>query len=528
MSYAGEGRRTRKGGAALGLFRKKRDFAKDVEAFNQGLAGLKVSSTLEENVALMKKLFENVDIMRYRFVEADGRKDVAIIFSDGLVNAAVINDNILRPMMRGEPLPKGPDRMKRLTGEVVQISESELTSEFERLIPAVSYGDTILFAEGSDEAAVLNTKSFATRSVMEPDSEKALSGPREGFTESIMQNLSMLRRRARTSDLKIRQLTLGRITQTSVMVCYLDGVVNRGALEELMNRLSKIDIDGVLDSNYVTELIREHRKSLFRTVGYTERPDVVIGKILEGRIAVLVDGTPVALTLPYLFIENFQSNEDYYLSFYYTSFSRMLRMLGFFMTVSVPGLYIATVAFQHEMLPSPLLLSITAERASVPLPAALEAFLMLVTFDILRETGVRMPTNIGQALSIVGALVIGQAAVEAKLVAAPMIIVVAVTGITSLLVPKLNAPVIYLRLFVLLLSSMFGFFGLTMSLSIILIHLICLTSFGVPCLALDGNLSRQRVKDIAIRAPWWDMATRPDELSKNRTRQKPPGGPDHA
>jgi spore germination protein KA len=169
-------------------------------------------------------------------------------------------------------------------------------------------------------------------------------------------------------------MTVGRVTQTCVMVCYLDGVVNRGALEELMRRLSAIDIDGILDSNYLTELIREHRHSLFRTIGYTERPDVVVGKLLEGRIAVLVDGTPVALTVPYLFIEHFQSSEDYYLSFYYTSFSRLLRMLGFFMTISVPGLYIAIVAFHHEMLPSPLLLNITAERASVPLPAALEAF----------------------------------------------------------------------------------------------------------------------------------------------------------
>lgn len=510
------------------IYRKKRDFAKEVDAFHQGLKELKVSATLEENLALMKKLFENVDIMRYRFVEADGRKDIAVIFTDGVVNSAIINDNILRPLMGGEPLPEGADRMKRLTGEVIQISESELTSEYERLIAAVSYGDTILFAEGSDEAAILNTKSFPTRSVIEPDSEKTLAGPREGFTESIMQNISMVRRRARTSDLKIRHLTLGRVTQTCVMVCYLDGVVNRGALEELMRRLTKIDIDGVLDSNYITELIREHRHSLFRTIGYTERPDVVVGKLLEGRIAVLVDGTPVALTLPFLFIENFQSNEDYYLSFYYTSFSRMLRMLGFFMTVTVPGLYIAVVAFHHEMLPSPLLLSITAERSSVPLPAALEAFIMLITFDILRETGIRMPTNIGQALSIVGALVIGQAAVEAKLVAAPMIIVVAITGITNLLVPKLNAPVIYIRMFVLLLSSMFGFFGLTMSLSMVLIHLLTLTSFGIPCVALDGNLSRQRVKDVAIRAPWWSMTTRPDEISKNRTRQRPPEGPDHA
>ncbi len=512
----------------MGLFRKKRDLAQEVTAFNQGLSDLKVSASLEENVALMKKLFENVDIMHYKYVTQDGRNECALIFSDGLVSSTIVNDNILRPLMDIAELPKGPDRMKRMIGEVVQINEAVLADEFDKIVNSVTYGDTVLFAEGCQEAAILNSKSLPIRSVTEPDSEKNLSGPREGFNESIMQNVAMVRRRARTNDLKIRTMALGRRTKTTVVVCYLDGVVNRGVLDELMNRLSKIDIDGVLDSNYIYELIREHRFSPFRTAGYTERPDVVVARLLEGRIAILVDGTPAVLTVPYLFIENFQAGEDYYLSFYYTSFSRMLRILGFFMTISVPGLYIAIVAFQHEMLPSPLLINITAERQSAPLPAAVEAFVMLIVFDILRETGVRMPTNIGQALSIVGALVIGQAAVEAKLVAAPMIIVVAITGITNLLVPKLNAPVIYIRLFVLLLASMFGFFGLTMGLSLVLIHVITMTSFGVPSISLDGDLRMGHLKDTAIRAPWWDMVTRPAALSKNRTRLKPPREPDHA
>ncbi len=511
----------------FGFLKKMRAPEERAELFNNGLSGLKVSASLQDNVRLMKALFQDVDIMRYRFVSEGGKQEVAIVFSDGLVDSGAINESILRPLM-GATLPKGRDRMRIMAGEIIEVNETELTDDIKKIVSSVSYGDTILFAEGCDEAAILNTKKFPVRSVMEPDSEKSLAGPREGFTESIMQNVSMIRRRARTNDLKIRHLTLGRRTQTCLMVCYMESVVDRGALEELMRRLGRIDIDGVLDSNYITELIREARFSPFRTIGYTERPDVALGKILEGRIAILVDGTPNVLTLPYLFVENFQASEDYYLSFYYTSFSRMLRMLGFLMTIAVPGLYIAIVAFQHEMLPSPLLINITAERQSVPLPAAVEAFIMLIVFDILRETGVRMPTNIGQALSIVGALVIGQAAVDAKLVASPMIIVVAITGITNLLVPKLNAPVIYIRLFVLLLSSMFGFFGLTMALSLVLIHVISLTSFGVPSVSLDGNLSFARVKDIAIRAPWWDMVSRPEGIASDMKRQNPPEEPGNA
>jgi spore germination protein KA len=300
----------------------------------------------------------------------------------------------------------------------------------------------------------------------------------------------------------------------------MNGIANNEIVDEVFRRLGLIVIDAVLDSNYITELIRDKRWALFRTSGYTERPDVVVGKMLEGRVAILVDGSPVAITVPYLFIENFQSSEDYYLSFYYTSFSRLLRIVGFFLTVGIPGIYIAIVAFHHEMLPTPLLINIAAERQSVPLPAALEAFIMLIVFDILRETGIRMPSNIGQALSIVGALVIGQAAVEAKLVAAPMIIVVGITGITNLLVPKLNAPAIYLRLFLLLMSSIFGFFGFVMAASVMMIHILNLTSLGISQITLSGSFRFQEMKDLTFRSPWWKMRLRSKQITNNMVRLK--------
>ena len=202
--------------------------------------------------------------------------------------------------------------------------------------------------------------------------------------------------------------------------------------------------------------------------------------------------------------------------------------MGFFLTVGVPGIYIAVVAFHHEMLPTPLLISIAAERSSVPFPAAVEAFIMLLVFDILRETGIRMPTNVGQALSIVGALVIGQAAVEARLVAAPMIIVVATTGITNLLVPKLNAPVIYLRFFILALSSFFGFFGFVLATSAMMIHMLNITSFGVPQISLGGSFRFQGIKDIAFRAPWWKMHLRSKGMTQNIVRMSGKDGEGNA
>jgi spore germination protein KA len=227
------------------------------------------------------------------------------------------------------------------------------------------------------------------------------------------------------------------------------------------------------------------------------------------------------LTVPYLFIENFQSSEDYYLSFYYTSFSRMLRILAFFITISLTGFYVAMEGFHHEVMPTPFLLSIASERNSVPFPAAFEAFLLLLVFDILRETGVRMPSNVGQAMSIVGAIILGQAAVEAKIVASPMIIVVATSGITSLLIPKMNAPIIYIRAFILILSTMFGFTGTIVGLSIVIIHLLNLHSFGIPQISAAGKIRFQEVKDVYIRAPWWLMRMRyPKSMVSDKTRMK--------
>lgn len=500
---------------------KQKKVDEKVAEINSSIKQLKLVPSLDKNIAVIQELFADVDTLRVRWIQNvhNAALRYCLVFSDGVVDTALINENLIRPLMNSPVICNSFTLIDTLIKQVVQINEANVANSFQEIITAISYGDTALFAEGCAQAVIFNTKGYLTRATIEPDNERILSGPREGFTESIMSNLSFIRRRVRTSELKIKIMTLGKRTQTSVCVCYIDSIAKKENVDEVLRRLRQIDIDALLDTNYITELIRDHKWSLFRTIGYTERPDVVVAKLLEGRIAILVDGTPVVLTVPYLFIENFQSSEDYYLSFFYSSFSRMLRIMGFFLTVGVPGIYIAVVAFHREMLPTPLLINIAAERQSVPLPAAIEAFVMVMVFDILRETGIRMPSNIGQALGIVGALVIGQAAVEAKLVAAPMIIVVGVTGITSLLVPKLNVAVIYLRLFVLVLSSIFGFFGFVLSTSAMMIHMLNLTSFGVPQITLSGSYQFQGMKDQAIRGPWWLMRLRKRYLTDNRVRQ---------
>ena len=335
-----------------------------------------------------------------------------------------------------------------------------------------------------------------------------------------MTNLSMLRRRFRTHQLKLRFQSQGRQSKTGICIAYMDNIVNHKILDELYRRLSEIDMDAVLDSGYLSEYIAEHSSFGFHTIGATERPDVVAGRLLEGRIAIFVDGSPVVLTLPYLFIENFQSSEDYYIGNLYASYSRILRVLSFFFTISIPAAFVTIVGYHHELLPTGLLLSFASAQQNVPLPAAVEAFFMLILFDILRETGVRTPGYVGQALGVVGGIVIGQSAVEANLVAAPMVIVVAFAGITILMVPRLTMASLVARYGTLLAASLFGLPGLAVALGLITVHIFNLQSFGVPALMPTGKLHMQVVKDTFVRAPWPKMRWRTKPLSANHLRAR--------
>lgn len=481
-----------------------------------------LSGHYEENIAFFKTVFQDDDPIEFREINAGTNAAIraCLVFCDGLVDSAIIDNYLIRPLVQLQEIPRGETLTDTFLCKVLQVNSVKKAQEYNEIIQSITYGDTLLLIEGMTEALLFSTKSFSARAIAEPEGEKILSGPREGFVEVMMTNLSLVRRRLRTDKLKMRYYTLGTETNTQLCIAYLDGIVNPNILQELYRRLERIDIDGILDANYINELIRDDAWSPFRSIGYTERPDVVTAKLLEGRIAVFVDGTPVVLTLPYLFIENFQSSEDYYLNFYYTTFCRALRMLGFCLSFIVPAIYIAIVAYHQEMLPAPLLISIATERQSVPLPAALEALIMLVAFEVLRETALRMQSNVGQALSIVGALVIGQAAVEAKLVAAPMIIIVALAGITSLLVPKMNAPTLLLRFGILILASCLGFLGVTVGCAFLLAHILGLRSFGIWQLSADRTIRYQNVKDTVIRAPWYQMILRPEKIARNVVRQQ--------
>lgn len=459
-----------------------------------------IRKTLAENEASMNRIFEKDSIFNLRYiVSRDGETRCFIAYFDGMVNNQIVDLNIIRPLT----LCEGKHAPEQLARSVITTDTFAVTNDLSEACAAMIQGDTLIFTDGFTTVISASSKGFQTRSVDEPDSEKNIRGPREGFTESIITNTALLRRCLLSPDLKMDMESVTTLSDQKICLCYLDTVVDKNVLERLKKRLSRLKIQTALSANYIEEVIRDYRYSPFKTVGMTEKPDIAAAKILEGRIVIIVDGTPSVLTVPFLLIEYFQSGNDYYTNFWLGSAQRLLRIVGVFLSVSVPAIYISLICFHQEMLPVKLLLSIASSREGVPLSAILELFVMLAAFELLNEAGIMMPQGIGNALSTVGGVVIGQAAVDARFISAPLVIVVAFTGLTDLMAPKMKEAMLVSRLFLLILSAMVGLYGYIIGVLFILAFLISMKSFGVPYTSFLATWRKQDMLDAGIRAPLW-------------------------
>ncbi|MBQ3816966.1 MAG: spore germination protein [Clostridia bacterium] len=476
-----------------------------------------VLTDMESNLRLLKQIFKKDAVLRTRTVELKGSgTKCAVLYMDGMADSEIVNDSIIRPLVTVNAVCKG-DICDFIYEKVLFASELKKQTDISECIREMLYGDTLLFIDKSPYALTINTKGFETRSITEPTDERVLQGPREGFCETALFNLAMIRRKLLTPDLCIEMLRLGRRTDTMVYICYLDTLADKNCVEELKKRLNKIDIDGILDTNYIDENIRDHRFSLFKTTGTTERPDIVAARLLEGRIAVVTDGTPIVLTLPYLFSENFQSDEDYYVNFTVAFIGRILRYFCFWATVSIPAIFVALTTFHKQLLPTSFALSVAQLRGGVPLYSFAECLILILVFEILTEAELRMPQSLGHALSIVGGLVVGDAAVQAKIISAPMLIAVAISGISGLMVPRLKGVIFYMRLMFAVSAAFCGFYGYIILSSIFLIMIFNMKSFGVDYTEALQNPNFQNLKDTVIRAPWYYMKTRPP-FNKDKIR----------
>lgn len=473
--------------------------------------------SIKEDIAVMKEIFKNDCILRSRiFFMGGGLKKAAVFYMDGMVNTEILNESVIKPLL----LFNGSGELSDcdfVADNILFADDVKSVSGADEAIRAVLYGDTVLFIDGSSRQLVINTKGWRTRGISEPNDERVLQGPREGFDEAALLNVALIRRKLLTPDLSVESLRVGRRTETLVFLCYLKSLADKEIVRKIKKRIEKIDIDGILDSNYIAELIKGNGSFLLKTTGSTERPDIVAARLLEGRIAIIVDGTPVVVTLPYLFGENFQSDEDYYVNWMVASAGRFMRYICFFAAVSIPAIFVALVTYHLGLLPTQFMLSVAALREGVPMTSVTECLLLILVFEILKETGLRTPQSQGFALSIVGGLVVGQAAVEAKIVSAPMLIAVALSGIAGLMVPRLKGAVFYLRLLLVILSASFGLFGYISGFTVFLLRVFSLKSFGVDSLPSLTFPRGENFKDTFLRVPWKFMKERP-AFNKNKIR----------
>ncbi len=496
--------------------------------------GPQISESLQENLDRIRQIFgasEDVVIREFSFGYGHQTRG-ALVFIEGLIDMPLVNDNIIKPLMYG-----GNFALRKNTATVLSIkviksmmlpaADIRDAYEIKDAVNGCLAGDAALFVNGFKQALVVNCKGFEKRNVEDPQSESVIRGPREGFTKNLRTNTTLLRRKIRNPDLIMETMKIGKRTATGVCIAYLRGVASPELVEEIKRRLNNINTDAILESGYIEQYIEDSPLSVFATIGYSEKPDAIAGKILEGRVAVLVDGTPFVLTAPMLFVENFQTSEDYYVRMYFANVMRMLRFLAYAISVLAPAVYVALTTFHQELLPTALLFTMIAAREGVPFPAVMEAGIMMATFEIIREAGVRLPRPVGQAVSIVGALVIGESAVSAGLIGAPMVIVVAITAISSFVVPNHIENGTILRMIFLVLSGVMGGFGIVMGLLGVMIHLSSLQSFGTPYLSPVAPAIPNDMKDTFIRAPLWMMLKRPygiarRDVKRQKTMQIPP------
>jgi len=478
-----------------------------------------VSAKLSENEERLKAIFKHsVDLVYYRFQSESGVQAMTV-YIEGIVNKQMLSKDIMGAFISKMNEVEGAPDVESLK-KALYVPSLKEAEKMEEVIAKITYNHVAFFVEGLDKALVIELPAENSRGIEEPSAEIVSRGPREGFVENISVNRMLIRRIVHNPDLVFEELNLGKQTKTSINLIYIDGIHNPGILKEVKKRLGRIDIDAILDSGYIQGLIKDRAYSPYNTIGITERPDVLAGRLLEGRIAILCNGSPVVLTLPYLFMENFQASEDYYNSFIGASLLRILRYIAFMVTILTPGLYVALSTHHQAMLPTKLLFSFISAREGVPFPTIIEVIALIIVFELLKETGVRMPKAIGQTISIVGALVLGQAAVEARFVSAPVVIIVAITGITSFFFYELNGAIIVSRFLVTIMSAILGMYGVMFSLIIITLHLISLTSFGIPYVSYIGSLKYQEMKDTIIRGPWWLMNLRPKDMSPHNTRRR--------
>lgn len=470
------------------------------------------SPRLTDNTAQLRRMLGNANDLLISEHRTAGGIQYAVVCIDGLSNRMLIQEYMLEALIDSD----APDLQ-------LPVQEMRTTSSFDEAVIAILSGDSAVLREGCAAAWVVGTKGWSTRAVEEPQTEALIRGPRAGFTEDFRTNTALIRRRLRDPNLRFETMQLGRRSRTDIAIVYVEGIVNDKILQEVRRRIRTIDVDDVTGSGFVEQWLSDHFLSPFPQIMSTERPDKVTAALLQGKVGIVIDNTPFQLIMPMTFFSFFHSPEDYYQNWLITTVIRIMRFGAAFLATFLPAFYIALLEYHHGMLPSELAFSIAGSREGVPFPAVVEAFAMEATLELLREAGIRLPKPIGQTIGIVGGLVIGEAAVRAGVVSPIMVIIVAITAISSFSLPS-YAFAISLRMVrfaVMLSAALFGLYGIVLSYIILNIHIANLMSFGIPYSTPFAPTFLSDWKDLILRAPVRLITSRPDMMkTKDKHRMK--------
>lgn len=499
----------------MGATRRTGRQLKSADSADSGSRAPRLSEVLAESIGNIQGELGYSPDLKVRKVEIGGEHPVqaAAVHLSGLADKTSVNEFVVGSLLLNidtwtrEHADSPPDLPALLLSRILEIGGAEVKEDWNDIMLAVLSGDTAILIEGYTFAIICETRGGETRSVEESSSQMVVRGPKDGFVEAVGTNVSLIRRRIKSSRLRLEFMKLGTETKTHVAMMYLKEIASEDLVEEVRERLKRIANDEVLESGYLEELIQDKTFTPFPTIYNTERPDVAAGNLLEGRVVVIVDGTPFVLILPAVFTQFFQSAEDYAQRFDIAILMRIVRYVSFIVLLLGPSVYIAFTTYHYEMIPTTLLINLLSQRENVPFPAFVEALLMEGAFEILREAGVRMPRAIGQTVSVVGALILGSAVVEAGIITPIMVIVIALTGIASFAIPAYNMAIAgrIIRFAFLLLAGMFGFYGITLGLIVLVAHMNSLRSFGLPYLSPFVPLSVMDQKDTILRLPVWLM-----------------------
>lgn len=481
---------------------------------------IEIKTSLQENLKILDDLFRDCSDIKITRLKTECGKDACVIYVSGLVDINLINRDVLSPLIK---LKENDIRRLEKDNNFFPVIQNERVFNLEEVIDNVLQAYTVVMIDGLSFAVCFPLEQTDTRAIEEPDIERVLKGQHQGFIESIPKNIALIRRHIKSTKLKVRTFNITKRSKCTTAIMYIEDIANPDIVKEVVEKIKSIEIDNISGAGYIDQLTADNPYSLFPQYQGTERPDKVVANLMEGRVVIIVDSTPVALIVPVNYFQFFQVTDDYNFNTYFGSFLRLLRFFGASIAVILPALYIAILTYHYQAVPLNLLIPLAESRSKVPFPPIIEAMLMEIAFELLREASVRLPSSLGPTIGIVGGLVIGQTAIQAGIVSNIMVIIVGITAIATFVVPQYDMAFLFRlgRFIAMINAAIFGVVGLVIFLLFAIAHLVSLESYHQPYFQPVAPFKLKDFKDIFIRLPLQVQKKRPDvakPMDKTRGR----------